>query len=223
MNKTILEIGAAALLASLSAHAQLTSVDHGAAAVDGHGLMWANTVGMDLTWSATGASGSAQAWVAGLNTGRYAGFNDWTLASGNGSTGANTRTNQLGELFYTDCGNSLGSASVFNNPGRQCTALSAVNSVLSTPALFFSGSLFGTACCNINNTFWWAYLTPTSNQQAWNFDTSFGLLVGRGDALAVRAIPEIDSTSIGSGLALLVGTLAVLRGRPRVRHEGGRI
>jgi hypothetical protein len=223
MKLTILRLGAAAMLASLSAHAQLTSADNGAAAIDRNGLMWANTVGTNLSWSATGAAGSAQAWVASLNTRRYGGYNDWTLASGNGSAGANKTTNQLGELFYSDCGNSLGTTSVLNNPGRKCTALSAVNSVISTPSIFFSNSLYGTKCCNIYDTYWWAYLTPTSTQQAWNFDTNFGPVVGLGDALAVRSVPEIDPTSIGSGLALLVGSLAVLRGRSIVRHVGGRI
>jgi hypothetical protein len=223
MNRTILRLGAAAMLGSLSAHAQLISADHGAAAIDSHGLMWANTIGMNLSWSAAGAAGSAQAWVASLNTRDYGGYHDWTLATGNGSAGANTTTNRLGELFYTDCGNSVGSPSVFNNPQKKCTALSAVNSVISAPTLFFSGSLYGTTCCNIYNTYWWVYQTPTSGQQAWNFDTNFGPTVGLGDALAVRAVPEMDPTSIGSGLALLIGSLAVLRGRPIVSHVGGRI
>jgi hypothetical protein len=223
MNTTILRLGAAAMLASLSAHAQLTSVDNGAAAIDGHGLMWANTVGINLSWSATGAAGSAQAWVASLNTSDYGGYNNWTLATGNGSAGANRMTNQLGELFYTDCGNSPGTPSVFNNPARKCSALSVVNSVISTPTLFFSNSLYGTKCCNIYDTYWWVYQTPTSGQQPWNYDTNFGPLVGLGDALAVRATPEIDPTSVGSALTLLVGSLAVLRGRRIVNHVGGRI
>ena len=98
-----------------------------------------------------------------------------------------------------------------------------MNSVISAPTLFFSGSLYGTACCNIYNTYWWVYQTPTSGQQAWNFDTNFGPIVGLGDALAVRAVPEMDPTSIVSGLALLIGSLAVLRGRSMVSHAGGRI
>jgi len=90
-----------------------------------NGLMWANTVGLNLSWSSTGAAGSVQGWVAGLNASDYGGYNDWTLATGNGSVGANTMTNQLGELFYTDCGNSVGTSTVFNKPGKKCTALSA--------------------------------------------------------------------------------------------------
>src|SRR5258708_28099097 len=68
MNRRILGLLAvAAMGCSLSANAQLTSADNGAAATDTHGLMWANTVGTNLTWSSTGAAGNAQAWVAGLN------------------------------------------------------------------------------------------------------------------------------------------------------------
>jgi len=217
MNRTILGLlTVGAMAASLSAQAQLTSVDHGAAAIDGHGLMWANTVGTDLTWSPTGAAGSAQAWIAGLNASDYGGYNNWTLATGNGSAGANTMTNQLGQLFYTDCGNSVGTPSVLNRAGKNCTALSNVNSAItSSPigSIFFSGSLYGTVCCNIYQTYWWVYQTPTSRQQAWNFDTNFGTQVGTGDALAVRKAPEIDPASAASGLTLLLGALAVLRGR----------
>jgi hypothetical protein len=210
-------LAVAAMVASLSARAQLTSTDHGAAATDGNGLMWANTVGTNLTWSSTGAAGSAQAWVTGLNASDYGGYNNWTLATGNGSAGANTMTNQLGELFYTDCGNSLGTPSVLNRAGKNCTALSNVNSAITNSpigSIFFSGSLYGTTCCNIYQTFWWVYQTPASRQQPWNFDSNFNFQVGTGDALAVRmAAPEIDPASAVGGLTLLLGALAVLRGR----------
>jgi hypothetical protein len=221
MNRTILAfLAVAAMAASLGAHAQLTSVDHGAAAIDGNGLMWANTVGTNLSWSPTGAAGSAQAWVGGLNASDYGGYNNWTLATGNGSVAANRTTNQLGELFYSDCGNSPGTSSVLNNAGKNCTALSAVNNVINSNTngvtnggIFFSSSLYGTNCCDPINTYWWAYLTPNSNQQPWNADTQFGFIVGLGDAVAVRAAPEIDPASAASGLTLLLGALAVLRGR----------
>ena len=109
----------AAMMGSLSARAQLASTDHGAAATDVNGLMWANTVGTNLSWSPTGDAGSAQAWITNLNATNYGGFNDWTLASGNGAVGANTMTNQLGELFYSDCGNAVGSASVLSKAGKK--------------------------------------------------------------------------------------------------------
>jgi len=40
--------------------------------------------------------GGSQALTPAITEGN----NDWTLATGNGSVGANTMTNQLGELFY---------------------------------------------------------------------------------------------------------------------------
>ncbi len=215
MNRSILGLLAiAAMGCSLSARAQLKSADNGAAATDLNGLMWANTVGTNLSWSSTGAVGSAQAWVAGLNASHYGGYNNWTLATGDGSVGANTMTNQLGELFYTDCGNSVsntGKLSVLNNPGKKCTALSALNSVIGTPDIFFSGSAYSRLA-----GYWWVYETPGSFQNLWNNDTNFNGMVGIGDALAVRkasAAPEIDPASAASGLTLLLGALAVLRGR----------
>jgi hypothetical protein len=222
MYKRILGLlGVAAMLASVSAHAQLKSVDHGAEAIDGSGLMWANTVGTYLSWSSTGAPGSAQAWVAGLNASDYGGYNDWTLATGDGSFGANTTTNQLGELFYTDCGNTPGALqTVLNIPGKNCKALSSVVTSISVPgAKYFSSSLYGAVCCDIYTTYWWMYGTRGSYQGAWNYDTTAFDGQISGSALAVRSVPEIDPTSAGSGLALLFGSLAVLRGRRTARSD----
>ena len=207
-----------AMMVSLSAHAQLTSTDNGAAATDANGLMWANTVGVNLGWSTSGVyTDTAQAWVAGLNTSNYGGYNNWMLATGDGSVGANAMSNQLAELFYTDCGNSLGQTTALNNSGRNCTALSALTSVISTPTIFFSGS--ASILNGGSDTFFWMYQTPASNQGLWTNDTVFsggGLpLVGLGDALAVRAVsaPEIDPTTAFSGLTLLLGTLVVMGSR----------
>jgi hypothetical protein len=215
MNKAHL-LAAVAMVGSISAHAQLKSADHGAAVTDSNGLMWANTVGTLLSWSPTGEAGSAQAWVAGLNASDYGGFNDWTLATGDGSVAANTKTNQLGELFYTDCGNSVGTPTVLTNPGKNCKALSAVKSLIDTPSIFFSASP-DPALNTPFDSFFWAYQTASSVQVPWTNDTVFsggGLpVVGLGDALAVRAAPEIDPSSMATGLALLFGCLAVLRGR----------
>ncbi len=139
MNKALqVLLAVAAMMASINAQAQLKSADHGAAVTDSNGLMWANTVGTFLSWSPTSGPGSAQAWIAGLNASDYGGFNDWTLATGDGSVAANKTTNQLGELFYTDCGNSVGTASVLNKAGKNCTALSALNSVIEYSQHIFS-------------------------------------------------------------------------------------
>jgi len=222
MNRKILGllVAVATMSSSLAAHAQLKSVDNGAAAIDGNGLMWANTVGTNLTWSPTAAAGSAQAWVAGLNTSDYGGYNNWALATGNGNVGPNATTDQLRELFYTDCGNSVSTPSVLNNPGKNCGALSAVNTALNTNingiengSIFFSSSLYGTKCCSSSDTAWWVYETPDSSPNVWTSSSNFGFLVGVGDALAVRAAPEIDPTSAGSCLVLLFGSILVLRGR----------
>jgi hypothetical protein len=214
-------MAAAAMVISLSARAQLTSVDNGAAVTDSNGLMWANTVGQLLPWSSTGAAGSAQAWIANLNATDYGGYSDWTLATGDGSSGANTTTNQLADLFYSDCGNSAGGATMFSNSGKNCTAFSAVNDLISSGKsnVFFSSSLYGTTCCNVYNTYWWALgeTSTGSGQYAYNFDTSNTTgQVGRGDALAVRMTPEIDPASTASALTLLLGGIAVIRGRRRM-------
>ena len=218
MHKMLLGfLAVAGMIGSFSARAQLKSADNGAVAIDNKGLMWANTVGVNLGWSNSAAfTGTAQAWIAGLNASDYGGHNDWSLATGDGSAKANLTTNQLGELFYTDCGNSIGSATVLDKSGKNCTALSALNNAIGTPSIFFSSSAY-TPSNNGSDTFFWAYKTPDSSQQVWTNDTVFsdgGLpLVGLGDALAVRAAPEVDPASIGGALILLLGSLAVLRGR----------
>ena len=196
MNKALLlTLSLAAIVGPLSAHAQLTSADHGAAATDGNGLMWANTIGTNLSWSSTGGAGTAQAWIANLNATDYGGFNNWTLATGDGSVQANIMSNQLGELFYKDCGNSLGTSSVLNNSGKSCTALSALNNLISTPQILFSSSQYAPLP---GQGYFWVYQTPKSVQEPWNNDTSFNGAVGVGDAVAVRAAPEIDPSCAAS-------------------------
>lgn len=223
-------LAALALVGPPSAYAQLTSVDQGAAATDAEGLMWANTVGTDLTWSSTGAAGSAQSWVATLNSTDYGGYDNWTLATGYGGAAANSTSNQLGDLFYTDCGNAPGLASVLNQPGKNCTALSAVSIALGSTtngvfpgALFFSGSAYtGPGSTSTFAGYWWVFDSTQSGQETWNDDSQFGMTVGRGDALAVREAPEIDPASTGSGIALLLGGLAILRGRRAASSDAPR-
>lgn len=229
MNRTALGlIAVAATVFSLSAHAQLKSVDHGAAAVDSNGLMWANTVGIDLGWSPTPITytDTAQSWVAGLNASHYDGYDDWSLATGDGSFQANTTTNQLGELFYTDCGNSPGSFTTLRNPGENCKALSSLNDVINSVdfdkgpqiILITSASAYP-ALDDFEQQGYWAYefngglSSYSSFQRVLTTDTVVNGFVGRGDAMAVRHVPEIDPASSASGLALLLGGLAMLRGR----------
>jgi hypothetical protein len=220
MNKRIVGLLAVAAMAgSFNAHAQLVSADHGAVAIDGNGLMWANTVGLNLAWSSAGGPGSAQAWAASLNANDYGGYKDWTLATGDGNAGVNKTTDQLGELFYKDCGNSNGKSTVLNKAGKNCTALSTLNSVISAPTIIFASSVDSALNKSSSDFFFWAYQTPSSAQVPWTNDTQFNGAVGLGDALAVRKAteaPEIDPASAASGLTLLLGAMAVLRGRRQV-------
>jgi hypothetical protein len=219
-------LAVSALLASLSAHAQLKSVDQGAAVIDSNGLMWANTVGIDVGWSGypnaqtggSGQPGSAQAWVAGLNATDYGGYNNWTLATGVGSAAPNTTTNQLGDLFYNDCGFSAGAPST----GKSCRGFSALNTTLRTDMIFLASSPYAgnapDATAFAGNFFFWVYADSSSTQALWTDDTVFGNagigpFIGTGDALAVREAPELDPASAAGGLTLLLGGLAVLRGR----------
>jgi hypothetical protein len=220
-----------AMAVSLTANAQLLSVDHGAAALDGHGLMWANVVGVNLGYYPPGGAGTGQGWVAGLNAAKYGGYNDWTFATGNGSFAPNTTTNQLGELFYGDCGNSAGIQTVMNKAGKNCTALSAVKNAVSNgtggfpgDALFVANSGIGVIRPGYPVNFW-AYFTPGSRQGVWDSDTVYNGVVGEGYALAVRSVhaPEIDPASEGSALTLLFGVLAVAHGRRRSENTAGGI
>lgn len=225
---------AAAMTVSLSAHAQLTSVDGGAAAVDGKGLMWANTLGAEnsesgpLFWSASAAAGSAQAWVAGLDASDYGGYSDWTLASGNGSVGANTTTNQISELFNVDCGNASGSATQFGNAGKSCSALSSVVNAKPMSDIFGS-SLFLTSTaipCSDPSHCFYAYDTSSSSSRFWTGDTNYSSYSGEGYALAVRKVsaPEVDPKAAIAAFALLFGSLTVIRGRKfKARQDGANV
>jgi hypothetical protein len=214
------------LLVCASAHAQFAS----SVVTDNNGLMWANTVGANVSWGPTSSSpspDSAQAWIAGLNSSNYGGFDDWSLATGDGNVAPNTTTNQLGELFYADCGNSVGSFTSLNNPGKNCAALSSVQGVINTAAdASFGGpfDLFLSASPNhsLDEPFgilgFWGYAIDTSAQVSLTNDTVFHGSVGRGDALAVRNViqtPEIDPASVSSALTLVFGGIAVVRGRKR--------
>jgi hypothetical protein len=221
----------AAVTVSLAAHAQLTSVDGGAAAVDSNGLMWANTLGAQnsesgpLFWSPSGAAGSAQAWVAGLDASDYGGYSDWSLATGNGTVGANTTTNQISELFNVDCGNLTGTATKFGKPGKSCGALSAVVNAHPMSDIFTS-SLFLTSTaipCSDPSHCFYAYDTASSSSRFWTGDTNYSVYSGEGYALAVRKVsaPEVDPKSAVAAFALLLGGLMVVRGRKNVglRHR----
>jgi hypothetical protein len=206
------------LVAPVGAYAQLTAVDGGLAMEDSSGLMFATAIGSNLAWLPATGSTTTSAWVAALNAEDYGGYNDWTVATGIGTDAPNTTTNQLGQLFQTDCGNAAGAA-------LQCSSFSALNSILRNGdgnhargfALFYSSSLSSPTCCDINTTSWWAYIsTPASSGQTrWNYDSSFAGVLGRADAIAVRQAPEIDPSLFASASIMLIGSLAVMLDRRR--------
>jgi hypothetical protein len=110
------------VLSPVAANAQLTAVT-----VDGDQMVsdatldvtWADVASPLVSWSASGAPGSAQAWVASLNTEDYGGYDNWMLATGDptyttGSCGTgcgastSATANQLDYLFINELGNTPG-------------------------------------------------------------------------------------------------------------------
>jgi hypothetical protein len=190
----------ALLVAPAAANAQLT-----ATAQDGDlmvndatlNVTWADVASpSDLIWSSSQA-GSAQAWVASLNTMvnsngtiGYGGYTNWTLPTGDGTytTQYNTNfnfgtpeglgpstsgaLNQLGYLFINELGNTPGSTITNTGPFTK----------LGDNAFYWSGTAEG-----------------MSTGGGWGFNTADGFEYGSisplndyvnaeyGDALAVRA------------------------------------
>ena len=222
----------AALLYSVTTYAQLKPVDQRAAAIDAAGLTWANTIGLNLAWNPAGGPGTAQAWVANLNAIDYGGYDDWTLPTEDLTAPPNTTTNQLGELFYTDCGNTAGQQTVLTIPTKNCRALSALKAAIQAGTNGFSGDILissGTLLgVDAGVDVWGVYDTSSSSLRGWSGDSSYVGVVGRGDVLAVRFAdvkPETSSLAYGLGprsvpepdtLALLaMGTLGLFSRRWR--------
>ncbi len=136
------------MMSSMSAHAALTAVTQ-----DGNLMVSDST--LNVTWADTSSGrisySAAQAWVAGLNTEDYGGYNNWTLATGDGTytqlggncaalgftsngqgCGSSTSTtlNQQGYLFINELG---------NTPGSPATNLSPFTT-LSTDELYWSST-----------------------------------------------------------------------------------
>jgi hypothetical protein len=164
------------MMISISAHAALVSVTQ-----DG-GLMVSDSA-LNVTWADTAPSSpvnwpGAQAWVASLNTADYGGYNNWTLATGDGTyttgfathgygLGASTSgtANQLGYLFINELGNTPGS--IVTNFGPFTT--------LMANEVYWSGSAYE---YNPGNA--WNYDTHDSVQgDAFDTTSDFGALAVR--------------------------------------------
>jgi hypothetical protein len=194
-----------ALILPTLANAQLRTADGGAAVVDNHGLMWADAVGISLFWGLSGEP-TAQDWVAKLNEIDYGGYNDWTLPTGSLNVAPNTTNNQLGELFYTDCGNTVGTVTSFNNPGKNCSAFGALAAASAggtggEPGILVSS---GTLLPSDGYLTWAVYETLDSQQRSWDQDASYSGIVGQADVIAVRAVPTPAPVSL-----LLTGLVAL--------------
>jgi hypothetical protein len=208
---------------SLCAHAQLVSVDNGAAVEDSSGLMFANTVGTDLRWTQTASQGGTQGWIASLNAEDYGGYNDWILATADyGSQSPNTTTNQLAQLFNGDCGNVIGTATSFTNSGKNCSAFTAAVNATNVGLGFGDGNpgnmlFFSSSFPPGQNPpyppedfVFTVYDTQYSQVTGWTGDESYDGLTGQGDAIAVREAPELDPSSAATVFVFLLGGLAVL-------------
>jgi hypothetical protein len=217
--------------AASSAHAQLTSLDGGVVLEDNSGLVVANTIGTGLDWlSGTDIETTAQ-WDASLNAEDYGGYNDWTVATGIGTDAPNTTTNQLAQIFQTDCGNAAGG--LITTAG--CSSFTSLTTALQGESprppgyqIFFSSSLYGTACCDIYSTYWWAYITEPalSSQAPWNFDTDLAGRLEDADAIAVREAnpaPELNLSNLAGALLFLLASFAVAMDRARYRTRSSPI
>lgn len=151
-------------------------------------VTWADVASpINLTWSPAGAAGSAQAWVASLNAGKFGGFDDWTLPTGDGTfttsgggggygVGPSTSEtkNQLGYLFINELGNTPSSALTNQGP---FTALRKTHE-------YWSASVFTGAAGS-----------------AWAFDTPKGLLINHNQSRTFAAL-AVRAGQVRDGLAL---------------------
>jgi hypothetical protein len=206
MNRKFLGmLAVAAMVASVSAHAQLTSVDGGAAFEDGNGLEFASTV-LQLGAGAGLGTASEQTWVSSLDAENYGGYNNWTLMN----------VTQAALLFTNDCQKN-GCASF---AGLQSTLQSwgVAQFFLSTPTGAPPvGCDDGPAICgSAQGWYYWQIQGSTAggslNQGIFDTPTITA------DAIAVRGVnaPELNPASAASGLTLLLGGLAVMRGRRKI-------
>jgi len=185
-----------ALLFSISAHAQLTTVDGGAAVEDSTGLMFANDVlsagGMSV------AQPVGQAYAAGLDAENYGGYNDWTLIT----------VPQAAQLFQIDC---------LNNGCAAFTTLTAVSTFdwvfpTSTPTPLLDcppDIVKQQGACPAG---YWLYEPGPSLTGGSAFQPIFDSTYSE-TFIAVREAPELNAGTAAAGLTLLLGAIAIRRER----------
>jgi hypothetical protein len=205
---------AAAMMMSLSAQAALISADGGEVVSDSTlNVTWANVMATGLTWSSSAAAGSAQAWINGLNAADYAGYNNWQLATGDGTqttsgtgTGLSTSmtANQLGWLFFNELGNSYPTHTTLGTAGAAFTTTNTGTGTLP------SGYSYTTVAGALSKgDFIWSR-TPEAGSPgyAWSFytDTSSQTQASESDLFDAMAVRQVSAVPLpGTAWLLLSG------------------
>jgi hypothetical protein len=196
------------MMSSMSAHAALTSVtqDGGLMVSDStFNVTWADVASppTGLTWSASAAAGSAQAWVVSLNTEDYGGYSNWRLPTGDGiyttgyappsyngyGTSTNQPLNELGNLFINELG---------NTPGSQVTKTSPF-ATLSTSGIYWSSTKRP-----LDPGHAWVFYSAGGVQLAPPEDSAFEALAVRSGQVTAVPVPAA-AWLLGSGLMGLLG------------------
>lgn len=170
-----------------------------------------------MTWQ------GANAWVHYLDAINYSGSNQWALPTTVDSISSNGYPNgllgytgtvpnvsisssQMAMLFYGQLGEMTGAPITTTNNGN--TGYALFNNLQSYA--YWSGTEF----------------SGTNGSVAWDFNTMVGSQGGDGKAQAYYALavapgdiaaPELDASSAAGGITLLLGGIAVVRGRRRER------
>jgi hypothetical protein len=194
-NPVRLALFSIALLAAVNANASLTSQGSpGAQTVldSTAGLVWADTASPStgVFWDASGSTGSAQAWIASLNSANYGGINTWALPT----------LTQL-ESIYTDLGNTLG------RPANTTSGTTQAN-LVTTPFTTLSATL----ASDTLGTVWAGSLSSVNNntEDLHFFGGNQGSTASIGStgyfyaAMAVAAVPEPET------FALMLARLGLL-------------
>ncbi|MFY7866388.1 DUF1566 domain-containing protein [Roseateles sp.] len=209
--KTVALLGALATMGAAQAGPTptLKSVSGGLGVLDtSTGLEWvqdwnlAKTSGFDsdgrMTWS------QSVAWIAKLNTEKYAGHSDWRLAKSDYCGGFNCTGSEMGHLFYEALG---------GKPGQ-----SILNPAGDSQAEMDNLKLFK----NVQSYYYWSGTSyPSDSGGAWGFGTSDGYQSygGRGNSLYALAVRPGDVTAAVPEPQTLALTLMALTGALLARRR----